>query len=86
MTRLPAICTLKSLTSCKPPYASKFVVFLLGLALAGLPCCSNQALYKAIQQNRLQECETRPVPQQETCKAAHQQDYEEYRRERDSNR
>lgn len=59
--------------------------FLL-TALVGLPACNNQALYEVIRQNRLQECETRPIPQQESCKAAHQTDYEEYRRERENSR
>ncbi len=48
-----------------------------------LGACSNQQIYEAIQQNRLQACEERPIPERRTCEANYQMDYEEYRRERE---
>lgn len=57
----------------------------VAVALAlGLTGCSSEAMYNAIQENRLQACEALPIAQQEGCKAQYQSDYESYRRDRDS--
>lgn len=53
------------------------------LALLSLAGCSNEALYQAIQENRLQACEQIPIAQQAACKAQYQTDYDTYKRERD---
>lgn len=59
-------------------------VLLLLVLIAGLlVACSNRQLYSAIRENRLQECETYPVPQQAECRARYQMDYEEYERLRE---
>ncbi len=52
--------------------------------IVALQSCSNQAMYEAIQQNRLQRCEEIPIPQQQACRDQYQTSYEEYRRERDA--
>ena len=48
--------------------------------LVGLVCgCSNQQIYEAIQDNRQQECERLPPPQDEECLAAYDESYESYK-------
>ncbi|MDJ0779206.1 MAG: hypothetical protein QNJ85_15155 [Gammaproteobacteria bacterium] len=51
------------------------LVLLAGLAHG----CSNQQLYEAIQNNRQQECELLPPPQDEECLAAYNESYDSYR-------
>lgn len=69
----------------RPPSAAHWRLLGPAVALAlGLTGCSNEALYNAIQENRLQACETLPIAQQEGCKAQYQTDYESYRRDRDA--
>ncbi|PCJ26883.1 MAG: hypothetical protein COA96_04445 [SAR86 cluster bacterium] len=46
-----------------------------------LTSCSNQQLYKMIQENRLQACEEIPIPQQQMCKSQYQKPYDVYQRE-----
>ena len=41
--------------------------------------CSQQQIYEAIQDNRRQDCELLPPPQDEECLADYQQSYEDYR-------
>lgn len=53
---------------------------LFSAALSG---CSNRQLYSAIRENRLQDCETYPVPQQAECRARYGLEFEEYERLRE---
>ncbi|MEX0964051.1 MAG: hypothetical protein WDZ52_08445 [Pseudohongiellaceae bacterium] len=57
---------------------------VLGLLVCSLGACSNEALYQAIQENRLQACEQIPIAQQAACKAQYQTDYGTYKRARDA--
>ena len=57
---------------------------LVAAAAASLGACSNEALYQAIQENRLQACEEIPIAQQASCNAQYQTDYESYKRDRDA--
>lgn len=63
---------------------SRITTLLLLATLLLTGACSNGARYELIRQNRLQECETLPIPQQAQCKAQYQTDYETYRREREA--
>ncbi len=54
---------------------------LFGLALAA---CSNEQAYRAMQENRLQHCETQPIPMQASCREQYQLSYEEYQRLRNA--
>jgi len=60
--------------------------YRLGLwLLAGivcLPACSNQQLYEAVRENRLQDCERQPPGAVEGCKRDFAMRYEEYERAR----
>lgn len=47
------------------------------LAMAG---CTSEQLYNAIRDNRIQDCENLPIPQQEHCRSQYQTTYEEYAR------
>lgn len=55
------------------------ISLLLAVALSG---CSAQQGYQAIQQNCINDCETKPPIERETCLAQYQQSYEEYEAER----
>ncbi len=60
--------------------SSNFAIFLgLLILISG---CSNQEIYQAVQNNRLQECDKLPDVQREECRAQHSQPYEEYERNR----
>lgn len=50
------------------------------LAMAG---CTSEQLYNAIRDNRIQDCENLPIPQQEHCRSQYQTTYEEYARDLD---
>lgn len=50
------------------------------LATAG---CTSEQLYNAIRDNRIQDCENLPIPQQEDCRSQYQITYEEYARDLD---
>ena len=50
------------------------------LATAG---CTSEQLYNAIRDNRIQDCENLPIPQQEHCRSLYQTTYEEYARDLD---
>ena len=63
-------------------YTARRLSFAVALSML-VTACTNQDLYEAIQQNRLQACEEIPIPQQAQCKARYQVDYEDYKRERD---
>ncbi len=53
---------------------------LILVLLAGLiQGCSNRQLYEAIQDNRQQDCELLPPPQDEECLAAYGESYDSYR-------
>ena len=54
------------------------LAFTLLLVMAG---CTNEQLYNAIRENRIQDCENIPIPQQESCRAQYETSYEEYRRD-----
>ena len=57
------------------------------LLLAGLlVACSNQQIYRAVQDNQRLECSKLPQTQFEQCMAELEWDYEDYIRERDSAR
>jgi hypothetical protein len=47
-----------------------------------LPACSNQQIYNAVRENRLQDCERQPPGAVEDCKRDFETDYEEYERTR----
>ena len=48
-----------------------------------LTACSNQSLYEAIQDNRVNECRNLTYQQEQAClKGVNQQSYEDYNRER----
>lgn len=51
---------------------------ILLLAMAG---CTSEQLYNAIRDNRIQDCENLPIPQQEHCRSLYQTTYEEYARD-----
>lgn len=50
------------------------------LALASVSACSNQRIYEASHQNRLQECEKLIASQRQACRAEYSESYDEYRR------
>ncbi len=56
------------------------LVLVLGLPLAAAGCTSEQ-LYNAIRDNRIQNCENLPIPQQEHCRSLYETTYEEYSRD-----
>lgn len=51
---------------------------LLALFTMALPACSNQEIYEAVRENRLQDCERQPPSAIEDCKRAFETDYETY--------
>lgn len=54
------------------------------LAFAMLPAmasCTSEQLYNAIRDNRIQDCENLPIPQQEHCRSLYQTTYEDYSRD-----
>ena len=53
------------------------LVFALLPAVAG---CTKGQIYNAIRDNRIQDCENRPIPQQEHCRSLYRTSYEEYAR------
>lgn len=55
-------------------------VIILLLAMAG---CTSEQLYNAIRDNRIQDCENLPIPQQDHCRSLYQTTYEEYARDLD---
>ena len=48
-----------------------------------MACCSSEQLYNAIRDNRIQDCENIPIPQQDHCRSLYQTTYEEYARDLD---
>lgn len=61
---------------------NRTVLPALGLLLAMAGCTSEQ-LCNAIRDNRIQDCENLPVPQQDHCRSLYQTTYEEYARDLD---
>ncbi len=60
---------------CRP-----YVLIVLALLMAA---CSNQDLYEAIQENRVNECRNMTYKQEQAClNSVNQKSYEEYNRER----
>ena len=59
---------------------SRAVLLAITLLLAMAGCTSEQ-LYNAIRDNRIQECENMPIPQQDHCRSQYQTAYEEYARD-----
>ena len=51
---------------------------LLALFPMVLPACTNQEIYEAVRENRLQDCERQPPSAVEDCKRAFETDYETY--------
>ena len=45
--------------------------------------CTSGQLYNAIRDNRIQDCENLPIPQQDHCRSQYQTTYEEYARDLD---
>ncbi len=54
------------------------LVFSLLPAAAG---CTSEQIYNAIRDNRIQDCENLPIPQQEYCRAQYRTTYKEYARD-----
>lgn len=54
------------------------LVLALPFAIAG---CSHEQVYKAIRDNRIQNCENLPIPQQEHCRGQYRTTWEEYSRD-----
>ena len=52
-------------------------IFLMGTG------CSNEQVYTAIQKNRQLECQKLPPAQYNSCMEEYDQDYEDYKRERE---
>ena len=50
------------------------------LTASALTACSNEQAYRAIQENRLQDCELQPIPRQANCRAQYEMPYNEYER------
>jgi len=71
----------RSILLLTPAHALLWIL-LLG-CIGSTVSCTNRNVYELIQQNRLQACEERPIPQQAACKESYQTDYDVYRRERD---
>lgn len=57
-----------------------FIFFFFSVLLAA---CSNQGAYNSFQESLKQECRRQPPAQQEKCLNDIQDDYQEYRRQRD---
>ena len=47
-------------------------------AAAPLAACTSEQAYNAIRDNRIQNCENYPIPQQAACRDRHQTTWEEY--------
>lgn len=58
------------------------IILAFSLLLATANCISEQ-LYNAIRDNRIQDCENLPIPQQDHCRSLYQTTYEEYARDLD---
>lgn len=56
--------------------------WLMMLIALALPACSNQQIYNAVRENRLQDCERQPPGAVEDCKRDFETDYEAYERAR----
>ena len=56
-------------------------IILAFLLLPAAPGCTSEQVYNAIRENRIQDCENIPIPQQESCRAQYETSYEEYRRD-----
>ena len=54
------------------------LAFSLLPALAG---CTSEQLYNAIRDNRIQDCENLPIPQQDQCRSLYRTTYEDYSRD-----
>ncbi len=54
------------------------LAFSLLPAMAG---CTSEQLYNAIRDNRFQDCENLPIPQQDHCRSLYGTTYEEYARD-----
>lgn len=52
---------------------------LMTAAVAALAACTSEQAYNAIRDNRIQNCENLPIPQQAACRVRHQTTWEEYR-------
>lgn len=61
---------------------SSKVLLSLFVSAPLLCSCSSKELYNAVQENRLQQCQTLYGAQREECEAQYQKDYETYKRER----
>ena len=49
------------------------------LMAAALAACTSEQAYNAIRDNRIQNCENLPIPQQAACRVRYQTTWEEYR-------
>ncbi len=56
------------------------IILAFSLLLATANCTSEQ-FYNAIRDNRIQDCENLPIPQQDHCRSLYQTTYEEYARD-----
>lgn len=61
-------------------------VFLFCLSLGFLTACTNQQMYEAVQENRIQDCDKYGYEgSREECRELFQTSYEEYRESREAN-
>ncbi len=56
-------------------------IILAFTPLLALQGCTGEQLYNAIRDNRIQNCENLPVPQQDHCRSLYETTYEEYARD-----
>ena len=56
------------------------IILAFALLFATASCTSEQ-IYNAIRDNRIQDCENIPIPQQDHCRSLYETSYEEYARD-----
>ena len=64
-----------------PRFAPRLALAAATLALVS---CTSEQVYNAIRDNRIQNCENLPIPQQQACRDQYRTTWEEYNRDREA--